>query len=50
MSSAYPAVVKPGVAVDIYRGDLGMESGRPQSVFTIDQNQVDKGALVNRRG
>ncbi len=48
MSSVYPAAIKPGVAVDIYRGDLGMESGRAQSVFTIDQNQVDKGALVKQ--
>ncbi len=44
----YPAALKPGVAVDIYRGDLGMESGRPQSVFAIDQDQVDKGALVKQ--
>lgn len=48
MSSAYPAAIKPGVAVDIYRGDLGMESGRAQSVFAIDQDQVDKGALVKQ--
>ena len=26
----------PGVAVDVYRGDLGMEGGRSQSVFAID--------------
>ena len=43
-----PGAMKPGVAVDIYRGDLGMESGRAQSVFAIDQDQVDKGALVKQ--
>jgi cytochrome c biogenesis protein len=48
MTSVYPAAMKPGVAVDIYRGDLGMETGRAQSVFTIDQDQVDKGALVKQ--
>lgn len=49
MSSAFPGALKPGVAVDIYRGDLGMESGRSQSVFAIDQDQVDKGALVKQK-
>ncbi|WP_084614133.1 cytochrome c biogenesis protein ResB [Nakamurella lactea] len=46
MTSVYPAADKPGLAVDIYRGDLGMEGGRPQSVYAISQDQVDKGALV----
>ncbi len=49
MTSAYPAPNRPGLAVDIYRGDLGMESGTPQSVFGIDQAQVDKGALVKQK-
>lgn len=46
MSSAFPAALNPGVAIQIYRGDLGMASGRPQSVFAIDTNQVATGALV----
>lgn len=45
MTSTFPAAEAPGVAVDIYRGDLGLESGRAQSIFTIDQGQVDSGAL-----
>lgn len=45
MTSVFPAADKPGIAVDIYRGDLGMEGGRPQSVYAISQEQVDKGAL-----
>jgi len=48
MTSEYPSAQNPGVAVDVYRGDLGMESGRSQSVFAIDTNQVDKGALVKQ--
>ncbi|ACV77338.1 cytochrome c biogenesis protein ResB [Nakamurella multipartita] len=48
MTSSYPAANNPGVAVDVYRGDLGMEGGRSQSVFSIDTNQVDKGALVKQ--
>ncbi|HEY5881507.1 MAG TPA: cytochrome c biogenesis protein ResB, partial [Nakamurella sp.] len=48
MTSTFPAPDSPGVAVDVYRGDLGMEGGRSQSVFSIDTNQVDKGALVKQ--
>lgn len=48
MTSTFPAPENPGVAVDVYRGDLGMEGGRSQSVFAIDTNQVDKGALVKQ--
>ncbi len=44
MTSSFPAAENPGVAVDVYRGDLGMEGGRSQSVFAIDIDQVDKGA------
>ena len=48
MTSEFPAARNPGVAVDVYRGDLGLEGGRSQSVFSIDTNQVDKGALVKQ--
>ena len=43
--SASPQPVSPGVAVVVYRGDLGVDSGEPQSVYSIDQRQVDRGAL-----
>ncbi len=49
MTSVYPAADRPGLAVDIFRGDLGLESGAPQSVFAIDRSQVDKGALVKQK-
>ena len=48
MTSSYPAPENPGVAVDVYRGDLGMEGGRSQSVFAIDNNQVDNGLLIKQ--
>lgn len=48
MTSGFPAPNNPGVAVDVYRGDLGMEGGRSQSVFSIDTSQVDKGILVKQ--
>jgi cytochrome c biogenesis protein len=43
--SASSQPLAPGVAVVVYRGDLGLDSGRPQSVYSIDQRQVDSGAL-----
>ena len=48
MTSSFPAPDNPGVAVDVYRGDLGMEGGRSQSVFSIDTSQVDKGLLTKQ--
>jgi len=48
MTSSFPAASNPGVAIDVYRGDLGMEGGRSQSIFSIDTSQVDKGALVKQ--
>ncbi|WP_336031491.1 cytochrome c biogenesis protein ResB [Geodermatophilus sp. FMUSA9-8] len=41
--------LNPQVAVIGYRGYLGLDSGNPQSVFTLDQRQIDVGAL-NRVG
>ena len=46
MTSNFPAPQTPGVAIQVYRGDMGMESGQPQSIFTIDPNQVANGKLV----
>ncbi len=46
MTSEFPAANQPGVAIQIYRGDMGMETGRAQSIFSIDQNQVAIGQLV----
>ncbi|GAA5104279.1 cytochrome c biogenesis protein ResB [Haloechinothrix salitolerans] len=45
LSSAGPRLTDPAVAVDIMRGDLGIDSGYGQSIFSIDQSQVEKGAL-----
>lgn len=39
----------PQVAVIGYRGYLGLDSGAPQSVFSLDQRLIDMGAL-NRIG
>jgi len=45
LSSSYPALNDPAVAVGIYRGDTGLDSGRPQSLFTLDPRLIDQGRL-----
>jgi cytochrome c biogenesis protein len=37
------------VAIDIYRGDTGLDSGRPQSLFTLDPRLVDQGRLTKEK-
>lgn len=45
LSSAFPAPNDPAVAVDVYKGDTGMDSGRPQSIFSLDQRMIGQGRL-----
>ena len=45
LTSRFPDLTDPGVAVDVMRGDLGIDSGRGQSIFEIDQSLVDSGRL-----
>ena len=46
LTSVFPAPDNPAVAIQVYRGDLGMEDGASQSIFQLDQRQVDSGALT----
>ncbi len=48
LTSAYPEMLAPAVAIQVYRGDLGLDAGQPQSIFAIDTRQVDKGLLVSQ--
>ena len=45
LSSKYPALNDPAVAVDIYKGDTGLDTGRPQSLFSLDPRMIDQGRL-----
>ena len=49
MSSRFPALNAPAVAVDIYRGDTGLDSGRPQSLFSLDPRLIDQGRLTKEK-
>jgi len=54
LSSSFPALNNPAVAVDVYKGDTGLDTGRPQSLFSLDpklieQKRLTKQARVNLR-
>nr|WP_085997826.1 cytochrome c biogenesis protein ResB [Nocardia jiangxiensis] len=48
LSSSYPALTDPAVAVDIYRGETGLDTGRSQSVFSLDPEMIKQGRLVKQ--
>ncbi|MDO4909054.1 MAG: cytochrome c biogenesis protein ResB, partial [Corynebacterium sp.] len=45
MRSVSPQLSNPGLAIDIYRGDNGLDTGRGQNLFTLDSAQLHSGAL-----
>lgn len=45
LASVHPDLRAPTVDVDIMRGDLGIDDGRGQSIFSVDQRQIDNGEL-----
>ena len=46
ITSTYPGLTNPQAAVDVLRGDLGLDSGKGQSIFGVDRSMVDQGRLV----
>ncbi|WP_072804455.1 cytochrome c biogenesis protein ResB [Rhodococcoides yunnanense] len=48
LSSSYPAMTDPAVAVDIYRGDTGLDTGYPQSLFSLNKEMINQGRLVKQ--
>ncbi|CAM06094.1 cytochrome c biogenesis protein [Saccharopolyspora erythraea NRRL 2338] len=45
VTSRFPDKLDPVAAVDVMRGDLGLDSGRGQSIFGVDQSMVEQGRL-----
>lgn len=45
LSSSFPALRDPAVAIDIYRGDTGLDTGRPQNLFSLDERLIGQGRL-----
>jgi cytochrome c biogenesis protein len=46
LSSIDPRPLAPQVAVQVFRGYLGLDSGLPQSVYSLDISQIDRGRLA----
>jgi cytochrome c biogenesis protein len=45
LSSTFPGMLNPAVAVDVMQGNLGLDNGRGQSIFTVNQAMVQSGQL-----
>ncbi|GAA4486572.1 cytochrome c biogenesis protein ResB [Rhodococcus olei] len=48
LSSDYPALTDPAVAIDIYKGDTGLDTGNPQSIFSLSKELVNQGRMVKQ--
>ncbi|MEU9643157.1 cytochrome c biogenesis protein ResB [Streptomyces sp. NPDC048188] len=42
MQSTFPALVNPMLALSAYHGDLGVDSGIPQSIYQLDKSNLDE--------
>lgn len=49
LTSSFPKMTDPMVAVDIYQGDTGLDTGRPQSLFALDQEMIRQGRLTKQQ-
>ncbi|WP_201775056.1 cytochrome c biogenesis protein ResB [Corynebacterium uterequi] len=45
LTSAFPEMRDPAVAIDIYRGDAGLDTGRAQSIWELDPSLLHSGQL-----
>ncbi|ANR61511.1 hypothetical protein C627_02615 [Corynebacterium glutamicum ZL-6] len=45
LTSSYPAMRDPAVAIDIYRGDNGLDTGIGQSLFSLNSSLMHSGVL-----
>ena len=46
LTSVDPRPLDPQVGINVYTGYLGLDSGLPQSVYSLDQDLIDRGALT----
>jgi cytochrome c biogenesis protein len=49
LTSSYPALTDPAVAIDIYQGETGLDTGRAQSLFALDPEMIKQGRLVKQQ-
>ena len=48
LGSSFPEMTDPAVAVDVYQGDAGLDSGKPQSAYSLDQSLISSGELTKK--
>ncbi|MFD6859082.1 cytochrome c biogenesis protein ResB [Rhodococcus sp. NPDC060090] len=48
LTSVFPDMRDPAVAIDIYKGDTGLDTGIPQSIFTLNSEMINQGRLVKQ--
>ncbi|GAB91053.1 cytochrome c biogenesis protein ResB [Gordonia rhizosphera] len=48
LQSSGPEPKDPYVAIRIYEGDTGLDTGKPQNVYALDQTLVDQGRLTRQ--
>ncbi|ORM37237.1 cytochrome C biogenesis protein ResB [Williamsia sp. 1135] len=46
MTSAWPIPDNPAVAIDVYQGDTGLDTGRPQNVYSLNVDMINQGRLL----
>ncbi|MCR8691320.1 cytochrome c biogenesis protein ResB [Rhodococcus pyridinivorans] len=48
LTSIFPAMMDPAVAIDVYKGDSGLDTGSPQSLFSLNKELINQGRLVKQ--
>lgn len=48
LTSIGPQAFNPAVAIDIYKGDTGADSGLATSIFRLNQSMIEQGRLVKK--
>lgn len=48
LTSVFPDMRNPAVAIDIYKGDTGLDTGIPQSIFKLNSEMINQGRLVKQ--
>ena len=48
LTSTFPAMLDPAVAIDVYKGDSGLDTGNPQSLFSLNKELINQGRLVKQ--
>ncbi|WP_132992241.1 cytochrome c biogenesis protein ResB [Gordonia zhaorongruii] len=48
LDSKSPVPRNPAVAIRVYKGDSGLDAGRPQNVYSLDRRLIDQGRLSQK--